>query len=58
MQSQKQTGMTSIRVSDELRTRLGKIRARITLRDGKEISMEDLIRMLADAYEREEDSKK
>lgn len=46
---------TSIRLSDELRTRLGRIRARKTLRDGKEITMEDLIRMLADVYEEKED---
>jgi hypothetical protein len=46
--------MTSIRVSDKMRARLGKIRARRTLKDGKEMSMEELLEMLADAYEEKE----
>ena len=50
--------MTSIRVSDKLRARLGKIRARRTLKDGIELSMEELLNLLADAYEKEEASKK
>jgi hypothetical protein len=54
---QKQSGMTSIRVSDEFRARLGRIRARRTLKDGKELSMEQLLELLADAYEEKEASK-
>jgi len=57
MMIQKEKGMTSIRVSDKLRSRLGKIRARRTLKDGKEMSMEELLEMLADAYEEKEASK-
>jgi hypothetical protein len=38
----------------KLRLRLGKIRARITLKDGKELSMEELLERLADAYEEKE----
>ena len=49
------SGMTSIRVSDKLRTRLGQIRARRTLTTGKEMSMEELLDMLADAYEEKEE---
>lgn len=54
---QKPNGMTSIRVSDAFRARLGKIRARRTLKDGKEMSMEELLEMLADAYEEKESEK-
>lgn len=57
MVQQKQYGMTSIRVSDKLRARLGKIRARRTLKDGRELSMEELLNLLADAYERDESKK-
>lgn len=57
MVQQKQNQMTSIRVSDKLRARLGKIRARRTLKDGRELSMEELLNLLADAYEREESKK-
>lgn len=45
---------TSIWVSDKLRVRLGKIRARWTLKDGKEMSMEELLEMLANVYEEKE----
>jgi hypothetical protein len=58
MQKQQERGMTSIRVSDKLRTRLARIRARLTLRSGNEVSMEELIEMLADAYEEKEAGKK
>jgi hypothetical protein len=43
-------------VSHKLRARLGKIRARRTLKDGKEMSMEELLSMLADVYEEKEAS--
>ena len=46
-----QRAMTSIRVSDKFRARLGKIRARITLEEGKELSMEELLELMADAFE-------
>jgi hypothetical protein len=43
--------MTTIRVSDAFRSRLGKIRATLTLEEGKEYSMEDLLELMADAFE-------
>ena len=49
----KQTGMTTIRISDEFRARLGRIRATLTLEDGKEYSMEELLELMADSFERE-----
>jgi hypothetical protein len=57
MHSQKQTGMTTIRVSERFRIRLGKIRATLTLEDGKEYSMEELLELMADAFERERKQK-
>jgi hypothetical protein len=45
--------MTSIRVSDEFRSRLGRIRAEITLETGKELSMEELLTLCVDAFEKE-----
>lgn len=44
----------SIRVSQKLKSRLAKIRARLTLKDGRDRSMEELISMLVDAYESKE----
>jgi hypothetical protein len=38
----------------KLKLRLGEIRATITLKEGKEISMEELLEMLADVYEGKE----
>ena len=54
LQTQKQTGMTTIRISDEFRARLGRIRARITLKEGKELNMEELLERMADLYEEHE----
>lgn len=58
MQSAKTTGMTTIRISDEFRARLGRIRATLTLEDGKEYSMEQLLELMADSFERERERKK
>jgi hypothetical protein len=38
----------------KLKLRLCEIRATITIREGKEISMEELLEMLADVYEGKE----
>ena len=46
-----------LRESDKLRSRLGKIRAKRTLKDGKEMSTEELLSMLADVYEEKEKEK-
>jgi hypothetical protein len=60
MQIQKQElkEMSSIRVSNKMKSRLAKIAARLTLKDGKTRSMEELLELLADAYEEKEASKK
>jgi hypothetical protein len=56
MQIQKQElkEMSSIRVSTKMKSRLARIAARLTLKDGKTRSMEELLEMLADAYEEKE----
>jgi hypothetical protein len=57
MQLQKQIEngkeMSSIRVSHKAKSRLAKIGARLTLKDGKTRSMEEIIDMLVDQYEKE-----
>jgi hypothetical protein len=58
MELTKPVDVSSIRVSHKLRSRLAKIRARLTLKDGKDRSMEELIDMLADAYEEREGNEK
>lgn len=50
--------VSSVRLSHGLKSRLAKIRARLTLKDGKERSMEELIELLADAYEEKENKEK
>jgi hypothetical protein len=45
--------MTSIRVTEEFRKRLGRIRAEITLETGDEWSMEELLTKCVDAFEKE-----
>jgi hypothetical protein len=57
LQGQTFKQVSSIRVSHKLKERLAKIRARLTLKDGKDRSMEELIDMLADAYEDKESKK-
>jgi hypothetical protein len=56
MQIQKQElkEMSSIRVSTKMKSRLARIAARLTLKDGKTRSMEDILELLADAYEEKE----
>jgi CRISPR/Cas system-associated protein Csm6 len=58
MSVQKLTRMTSIRISDDFRARLGRIRAELTLETGEELSMEDLLKLCVDAYEREREKEK
>jgi len=57
-QSQEPKEMSSIRVSQKLRDRLQKIMARLTLEDVKVKSMEELINLMADAFEREREKSK
>jgi hypothetical protein len=56
MQIQKQElkEMSSIRVSTKMKSRLARIAARLTLKDGKTRSMEEVLELLADAYEEKE----
>lgn len=56
MQSQKQEQIqvSSVRLSHKLKLRLAKIKARLLLHDGKDRSMEELIELLADVYEKQE----
>lgn len=57
-QPQEPEEMSSIRVSQKLRDRLQKIMARLTLEDVKVKSMEELINLMADAFEREREKSK
>jgi len=57
IQKQEPKGMSSIRVSTKMKSRLAKIAARLTLKDGKTRSMEELLELLADAYEQREKEK-
>lgn len=52
--SQKQELVSTIRVSLKMKSRLAKIAARLTLKDGKIRSMEEIIELLANAYEETE----
>jgi hypothetical protein len=54
MQSQEQIQVSSVRLSHKLKLRLAKIKARLLLKDGKDRSMEELIELLADVYEKQE----
>ena len=47
--------VSSIRVSPKLRLRLAKIKARLLLKNGKDRSMEELIDLMADIFEKHED---
>jgi hypothetical protein len=54
MSLQKQTQeMSSIRISHKAKSRLAKIGARLTLKDGNTRSMEEIIDMLVDYWEKE-----
>ena len=55
MQTQEQiVQVSSVRLSHKLKLRLAKIKARLLLKDGKDRSMEELIELLADVYEKQE----
>ena len=55
MSLQKQTQeMSSIRISHKAKSRLAKIGARLTLKDGNTRSMEEIIDLLVDVYEEKE----
>jgi hypothetical protein len=54
IQNQELKEMSSIRVSAKMKSRLARIAARLTLKDGKTRSMEELLELLADAYEEKE----
>jgi hypothetical protein len=54
MQAQEQIQVSSVRLSNKLKLRLAKIKARLLLDDGKDRSMEELIELLADVYEKQE----
>lgn len=56
MQAQEQIQVSSVRLSHKLKLRLAKIKARLLLKDGKDRSMEELIELLADVYEKQEKS--
>ena len=58
IQKQEPKEMSSIRVSAKMKSRLARIAARLTLKDGKTRSMEDILELLADAYEEKETAKK
>ena len=46
--------MSSVRLSHSLKARLVKIGAKLSLKDGKSRSMEEIIDMLIDSYEKHE----
>lgn len=46
--------MSSVRLSHEMKARLVKIGARLSLKDGKSRSMEEIIELLLDNYEKKE----
>jgi hypothetical protein len=45
--------MSSIRISHKAKSKLAKVGARITLKDGKTHSMEEIIDMLIEHYEKD-----
>ena len=48
------TAMSTIRLSNEVKAELVKIGAKLSLKDGKNRSMEDIIKLLIKRYESEE----
>jgi hypothetical protein len=50
-QKQEDDTVSTIRVSTKLKSRLSVVKAKLTIKDGKERSMEELIQMLVDVYE-------
>ncbi|HEU4824448.1 MAG TPA: hypothetical protein VFS97_13570 [Nitrososphaeraceae archaeon] len=57
-QEQEQILMSSIRVSNELRLELAKIKAHILIDEGKDLSMEELIKLLVEAYKKQKEKEK
>ena len=53
MQNQVQQEVSSIRISHKAKSKLAKVGARITLKDGKTHSMEEIIDLLIDYYEKD-----
>lgn len=53
LQKQTQDPMSSIRISHKAKGRLAKIGARLTLKDGNTRSMEEIIDLLVDYWEKE-----
>jgi hypothetical protein len=49
----KEKGMSSVRLSNDLKSKLVKIGAKLSLKDGKARSMEDIIDMLVKEYEKD-----
>jgi hypothetical protein len=45
--------VSSIRISHKAKSKLAKIGARMTLKDGKQHSMEEIIDILMEAYEKD-----
>jgi hypothetical protein len=54
MESLTTMSMSTIRLSNEIKAKLVKIRAKLSLKDGKNRSMEDIIKLLIKHYEEEE----
>ena len=50
-----QSLMSTVRLSNGLKSRLVKIGARLSLKDGRARSMEEIIELLADVYDRHSD---
>jgi ABC-type thiamine transport system ATPase subunit len=52
-QIQEEKGMSSIRISHKAKSKLTKIGAKLTLKDGKIHSMEEIIDILMEQYEKD-----
>jgi hypothetical protein len=50
-----QSLMSTVRLSNGLKSRLVKIGARLSLKDGRARSMEEIIELLADVYDKHSD---
>jgi hypothetical protein len=52
-QIQKEQEVSSIRISHKAKSKLAKIGARMTLKDGKQHSMEEVIDILMESYDKD-----
>ena len=52
-QIQQEKEVSSIRISHKAKSKLAKIGARMTLKDGKQHSMEEIIDILMESYEKD-----